>query len=133
MIIYLNIDVVLFGSCSHMIMMMPKVDPRAEQKARIWNRDRLRNRMSLVKKWNEISSLKKHNIKISNVHWFWKSNLLASFSLSHSLSFENGRLDFARKSKNRFLKINMSKNAELTSILNFTFYLSIVSPEAGPD
>jgi hypothetical protein len=35
MIIYLNIDVALFGSCSHVIMMMPKVDPHAEQGARM--------------------------------------------------------------------------------------------------
>ncbi len=51
---HLNIDMVLFGSCSHVIMMMPKVDPRAEQGARMWNRDRLRNRMSRVKNSNDI-------------------------------------------------------------------------------
>ncbi len=31
-----------------MIMMMLKVDPRAEQGARMWNRDRLRKRVSFV-------------------------------------------------------------------------------------
>jgi hypothetical protein len=34
-IIYLNIDVVLFGSHSHMIIKMQKVDPRAGRGARI--------------------------------------------------------------------------------------------------
>jgi hypothetical protein len=48
MIIYLNIGVVLFGSCSHVIMMTPKVDPRTEQGARMWNRDRLRKRVSFI-------------------------------------------------------------------------------------
>ncbi len=53
MIIYLNIDVVLFGSCSQLIMMRPKVDPYAERGARMWNRDILRNRVSLVKNSND--------------------------------------------------------------------------------
>ncbi len=48
MIIYLNIGVVLFGSCSHVIMMTPKVDPHAERGVRMWNRDRLRKRVSFV-------------------------------------------------------------------------------------
>jgi hypothetical protein len=45
--------VVLFESCSQMIMMTPKVDPRAEQGARMWNRDRLRKRVSLIKNLND--------------------------------------------------------------------------------
>ncbi len=47
MIIYLNIDVVLFGSCSHVIMMTPKVDPCEERG--------VRNRVSLVKNSNDKS------------------------------------------------------------------------------
>ncbi len=48
MIIYLNIGVVLFGSCNHVIMMTRKVDPLTERGGRMWNRDRLRKRVSFV-------------------------------------------------------------------------------------
>ncbi len=44
------IDVVLFGSCRHMIMMTLKVDPLAERGARMRNRDR----MSFIKNSNDI-------------------------------------------------------------------------------
>jgi hypothetical protein len=33
--LYLNMNVTLFGTCSHMIIMMQKVDPHAEGGARI--------------------------------------------------------------------------------------------------
>jgi hypothetical protein len=64
MIIYLNIGVVLFGSCSRVIMMTPRVDPRTERGVRMWNRDRwfspgcgmmdrLRKRVSIIKNSND--------------------------------------------------------------------------------
>ncbi len=34
-IIYLNMDVVVFGTCSHVVIKMQKVDPRTEKGVRI--------------------------------------------------------------------------------------------------
>ncbi len=38
-IIYLNMDVVLFGTCSHVIIKMQKVDPHAQGGARILSKE----------------------------------------------------------------------------------------------
>ncbi len=42
MTIYLNMDVVLFGSCGHVIMVTPRVDPPQSEGQVCRNRDRLR-------------------------------------------------------------------------------------------
>ncbi len=52
-IIYLNIDVVLFGTHSHMIIKTQKVDPRAEGGARILIKESDRDVSSLKKSWTD--------------------------------------------------------------------------------
>jgi hypothetical protein len=114
MIIYLNIDVVLLGSCSHVIMMMPKVDPHTEQGARMWNRDRLKNRMSLIKNSNDntISILKWSHFRCpvcksillnKNHHCFHSVNGI-TLALSQSdhikrrtIKLRSGRIDCAQE------------------------------------
>ncbi len=64
MLTQLYIDVVLFGSSSHVIMMTPRVDPLSERGERMQNRDRQRNRASLVKNLSD----KMYNSEIWGTH-----------------------------------------------------------------
>jgi hypothetical protein len=46
--LYLNMDVTLFGTCSHVIFMTQKVDPRAEGGARILIKE---SSIKVIEKW----------------------------------------------------------------------------------
>ncbi len=130
MIIFLNIDVVLFGSCSHVIMMIPKVNPPTERGARMWNRDRLRNRMSLVKNSNDISkTVHKMLMQKKWILMFWNFKVM-KMQFGGQSYLENNEREIAKvkmKYWSIWLKVHKQEATAVASRKNSSYATYIVN------